>query len=208
MEAYMSDWYNPFSWGDSDSPDFGDIEGILAENQARLEELYGPYTEMGLRLMPTLEEQYNTLMTDPAAMQTMLGSGYTQSPGYQYNLDQQMNAMNQSLAAGGMLGTPTAQSQMMGVASGEASQDYWKYYGANADLFNTGLEGTQGLFDTGYNATNQLAGGLSNVYGSQANLAYANMASKDQMFSSALGGAMGLAGKMMKPGPTKAAGFI
>lgn len=187
-------WYNPLSWGGSSGSSDSEAQEYLAKIEPMLHQYYDPYVNMGQRTMGTLENEYNQLINDPASIQRMLGEGYTQSPGYQYAYEQEMNALNQSLAAGGMLGTPTAQNQSMEAAQGIASQDYWQYYGANSDLYNTGLSGTSHLFDTGFNATNQLAGGLSNVYGSQANLAYAGNQSQDEMLASLLGAGIGAAG--------------
>lgn len=207
-------WYNPFSWGEEDSST-EDAQAYLAQMEPMLHQYYDPYVQMGQRAMPTLEEQYGMLVNDPAAMQTMLGAGYTQSPGYEYQYDTAMNAGNQALSAGGMLGTPAAQTQMMGTAQGLANEDYWNYYNQNAKLYGMGLSGTQGLFDTGYNATNQLTGGLGNLYGSQANMAYANKQSQDQMLASLLGAGVGAAGYalggpaggMAATGATKAMGL-
>lgn len=189
-------WYNPFSWGEEDNSN-EDVQRYLAQMEPMLHRYYDPYIDMGKTAMGTLDEQYAMLLNDPAALQAMLGSGYTQSPGYQYNLNQAMNAGNMAASAGGMLGTPAHNEQMMGTASGLASQDYWKYYGNNQNLFNQGLAGTQGMFNTGFDATNAMAGGLGSMYGNQANLAYGNMQSQNQMLSSLLGGATGLAGLAM-----------
>lgn len=189
-------WYNPFSWGEEDNS-MGDVQDYLAQMEPMLHQYYDPYINNGQQAMGTLNEQYAMLLNDPAAMQAMLGSGYEQSPGYQYQYDTAMNAGNQAAAAGGMLGTPAHDTQMMGTAQGLASQDYWKYYGNNQNLYNQGLSGTQDMFNTGYNASNQMAGGMGSMYGNQANLAYANNQSQNQMLSSLLGGASGMAGMAM-----------
>jgi hypothetical protein len=142
--------------------------------------------------MGTLNEQYSQLLNDPASMQAMLGGSYQQSPGYQYQYDTAMNAGNSQLAAGGMLGTPGAQTQMMGTAQGLANQDYWNYYNANQNLYNSGLSGTQGMYNSGLEATNSLASGLGHMYGGQAKLASANMQTQNNMLGSLLGGLGGM----------------
>ena len=186
-------WYNPFSWGEDDNS-MDDVQGYLAQIEPMLHQYYDPYINQGQAAMGTLDQQYQMLLNDPAAMQAMLGSGYTQSPGYQYNYNQAMNAGNMAAAAGGMTGTPAHEEQMMGTASGIASQDYWKYYGANQGLWNQGLQGTQDMFNTGFNASNAMASGLGSLYGNQANLAYGNMQTQNDMFASLLGAGMGAAG--------------
>lgn len=186
----MSDWWNPFSWGQEGTDDAQDY---LDQMEPMLHEQYDPYQQYGMRAMPTLEEQYQMLVNNPAAMQQMLGGGYQQSPGYQYQYDSAMNASNQAAAAGGMLGTNAHQQQASNTATGLANQDYWNYYNQNANLYNTGLQGTQQQFNTGYDATNQLASGLGSTYGNQANLAYNTGQSANNMFGSFVGAGAGLA---------------
>jgi len=187
----MADWYNPFSWG---SDPYGDAQKYLGQYEQILNQAYDPYIEYGMRAMPTLEEQYALLLSNPAAVQAMLGQGFEESPGYEFQMDQAMNASNQAASAGGMLGTPSHTQQSMGVAQGLAAQDYWNYYNQNASLYNQGLTGTQGQFDTGFNATNQKQGAMGNLYGSKANLANAQGQSQQNMFSSLLGAGIGAAG--------------
>jgi len=183
-------WYNPFSWGGSDNS-MEDVQGYLSQMEPMLQEQYGPYKEAGLEALPTLQNQYSMLLQNPGAIQALLGQGFEQSPGYQFQLDQAMNAANQAASAGGMLGTPAHQQQAMGAAQGLANQDYWNYLGMNQGLYGQGLAGTQGLFGTGFDAANQMASGLGNIYGNQANLAYGNMQSQNQMLGSLLGAGLG-----------------
>jgi hypothetical protein len=186
-------WYNPFSWGGSDNS-MEDVQGYLSQMGPMLEEQYGPYRQAGMEALPTLQNQYAMLLQNPQAMQALLGGGYEKSPGYQFQYDEAMNAANQAAAAGGLLGTSGHQRQAAGLAQGLANQDYWNSYGANERLFGQGLAGTQGLFGTGFDATNQLASGLGSMYGNQANLAYSNMQSQNDMLASLLGAGIGAAG--------------
>lgn len=198
----MGSWYDPFGVTDAvsgifEGPDISDAQAELNKMEPMLHQYLDPYINMGQAAMGTLDQQYQMLLNDPAAMQAMLGAGYTQSPGYQYQYDTAMNAGNQALSAGGMLGTPAAQTQMMGTAQGLASQDYWKYYNNNQNLYNQGLSGTQDMFNTGFNATNQMTSGLGNLYGSQANMAFNKANSFNQMLASLGGAALGAAGGFM-----------
>jgi len=184
-------WYNPFSWGEED---MDDVHGYLDQMEPMLHEQYDPYRNAGLEAMPTLQEQYSQLLSNPAAMQAMLGQGFQESPGYQYQLQEGLNAADMASARGGMLGTNQHQTEAQKIAQGLANQDYGNYYNRNQNLFNQGLTGTQGLFDTGFDATNQLASGLGNVYGNQADLAYGNVQSQNNMFGSVLGAGLTAAG--------------
>lgn len=187
-------WYNPFSWGEEDQ---GDAQNYMANMEPMLHDQYDEWIDYGKRAMSPLEEQMMMLTQNPAQVQSMLGSSYQQSPGYQYQYDQAMNGANQAAAAGGMLGTNAHQQQASNIATGEANQDYWNYYNQNANLYNTGLNGLQQQLNTGYNATNQLAGGLGSLYGNQAQMAYTNGQNNNQMFGSMMGSAAGLAGLAM-----------
>ena len=63
-----------------------------------------------------------------------------------------------------------------------------------------GLRGTQGQFDTGFNATQGYAGSLGNLYGTQANLGYASAASNNNAQASLLGAGLGAAGSYFTGG--------
>src|SRR5689334_20220257 len=88
---------------------------------------YQPYIDQGQNSLSTLMNQYNTLINNPAAVMQMAGSGYQQSPGYQYEYDSAMNAQNSAAAAGGMLGTPYHQENAANTAADVANQDYQQY---------------------------------------------------------------------------------
>lgn len=167
---------------------------LLAQQRAELPGYYNPYIQRGQRAGDALEPQYQQLLSDPSAVQQMLGAQYQQSPGYQFQYNQAMNAANQAAAAGGYLGTSAHQLQAGNTATGLANQDYWNYFNANRDLFGEGLRGTEGLYNTGYDATNNLATNMGNTYGSQANLAYTRGQNKDSMIASLLGAGIGATG--------------
>lgn len=197
-------WYDPFNSIGTAGGIAGDVtnsffpnpangaSGYLTQLDPMYHQYYDPYIEYGMNAMPTLEQQYSQLLSNPASVQQMLGSGYQQSPGYQYQYDQAMNASNSAASAGGMLGTPAHQQQAMGTAQGLANQDYWKYYNQNANLYGMGLQGTQGMFDDGYDASQGLANSLGSAYKSQAALQYAGQASQNQATGNLLGGLMGM----------------
>ena len=171
-----------------------DVDKYLEDARRMMNEQYSPYQQAGQRALPQLENQYAQLLNNPASMQALLGQGFQQDPGYQYQLQEAMNEGNQAASAGGMLGTPGHQKQMMGVAQGLANQGYNDYWNRNQGLFGQGLSGTQGMFNTGFDATNNYAGGMGNLYGSQANLANARYQSGQDMLGSLLGAGIGAAG--------------
>lgn len=171
--------------------------GYLDQNPDIYHQYYDPYVQWGQETMPGLQEQYSMLMNDPAAQWAMMGQGFQQSPGYQFQVDQAMQGSNNAMAAGGMLGTPAHQQQNMNYANQIANQDYYNYMGNVGGLFNQGLQGTQGMFDTGYNASMGLAGNLAGNNASKANLQYAGQANKNNALGGLIGGIAGMAGGMM-----------
>ena len=56
--------------------------------QNMLMEYYGPWRDAGLKALPTLEEQYMMLLTNPAGINQMMGSTNQQYPGYDYQMQQ------------------------------------------------------------------------------------------------------------------------
>jgi len=177
-----------------DDSGYKDANNILNKQAAELPGYYNPYIQTGQRQAPALEEKYAALRDNPEALQHLLGDQYEQSPGYQFQYNQAMNGANAAAAAGGYAGTPAHQYQAGQLAQGLASQDYWNHYGANERLFNTGLEGTQQLYNTGYNASDALASNLGATYGSQANLAYTKGQNTANRNASLLGAGIGAGG--------------
>lgn len=149
-----------------------------------------------------VQNQYNDLMNDPAATYNWLGSGYQKSPGFDWQMNQGMNAANNAAASGGMQGSPQHQQQASTMATGLANQDFQNYmnrvsgmYGmglqGNANMFNTGLQGMQGINQMGYNASDSLAGALGSNLMNQGNLAFSGAAAKNQSKGSGWGDLLG-----------------
>ena len=144
-----------------------------------LQQYYSPYANAGQGSLNTLMQQYNTLLNNPQAIMQMAGSGYQQSPGYQYQYDQAMNAQNSAAASGGMLGTPYHQENAATTANDLANQDYEQYLNQTLGLYGKGLEGEQGLNQMGYNASNELATGLATNLGNEGGMAYSGVAGQN-----------------------------
>lgn len=179
---------------------------IDAGNQA-LGTLQGQNQQL-LGNLPGLQSQYSQDMTNPGQTLSQIGAGYTQSPGYQWQLDQGEAAITNAAAAGGYLGTPQQQQYAGTLATNLANQDYNDYMKSALDVYNTGLHGSQGLYDTGYRGTqdinhmgyqasNQLAEGLAQALMAQAHLAYAGQASRNQYHDSLAKGIFGAVGNIV-----------
>jgi len=148
-----------------------------------LHQYYDPYVGYGQQAMGQLQGQYNNLMSDPSGALNQIGQGYQSSPGFNFALQQALQASKQAAAAGGMAGSPQHEQQSMQVASGLASQDYNNWLHNALGLYGQGLSGTQGLANMGYGASNELAQSLSNNLASRAGSAYNAKANNLDMLS-------------------------
>lgn len=138
---------------------------------------YQPYMDMGGKAM---QDYYGKLNQNPTDVYNQLGSGYKESPGYKFQLQQALNSGNSANAAGGMLGTPQHEQQNMELAQGVASKDYNDYM---KNVLGLNTEQTQGLGQLtglGYNASNQYGSGLANLLGQQAQYGYLGQQGQNQ----------------------------
>lgn len=148
---------------------------------------YQPYINAGQQAMPQLQEQYQMLLNNPQMLMQKFGNSFQQSPGYQWNYNQNMNAIENAAAAGGMTGTPQHQQQAGTMASGLANQEYYNYLNQIMGMYGQGLQGTENINTQGYGASNELAQSLANNLMSQGNLAYAGKANQNQASGNFLG---------------------
>ena len=145
-----------------------------------LKQYLSPYINQGQSVYPQLQNTYSSLMNDPTQIYNKIGAGYKQSPGFQFNLSQAMNAGNNAAAAGGALGSPASQQMNADVASGLASRDFGNFMQNNIGMMNTGLQGEQGMYDTGFHASNNLAQMLSQALMGQGSIAAGGAEAQNQ----------------------------
>lgn len=158
---------------------------------------FDPYINAGHNAMDVTQGQYGSLINDPSGMFNKFANGYQKSPGFDWQMNQGMNAANNAAAAGGMAGSPQHQQQAATMAEGLANQDFYNYMSHVLGLYGTGLQGEQGISTTGYQASDQLAGGLANSLMNQGNTAFAGQAAQNKsqgdMWGNLFGGAATLA---------------
>lgn len=208
---FMGGGDNPY---DSASESYGKIPGATAP-------FYAPYQQAGQNALNQsqneyssllggrsgLQNNYNSLMNDPSGIYNRVASGYHQSPGYQWQLGQGINAANNAAASGGMLGTPQHQQQAATMAEGLANQDFNNYltHGlslysqglqGNQGLYNLGLEGNQNLNTMGYGANDQMAKILADMYSGQGQMQFAGQAAQNQSQGQTWGNILGSAGTL------------
>lgn len=146
---------------------------VLDQVPGTIKPYYEPYINQGQQAGNKLNDYYSQMLDDPGALYSKFGQGYKESPGYQFKLQQALNAGQNASAAGGMAGTPQNQYQQMGIAEGFANQDYEEYMKHIMDLFGGGISGNQKFQEQGYGASMGLGDSLANNLGSQAQYKYA-----------------------------------
>lgn len=170
--------------------------GMPYLNQA-LQQLPGyfqSYINAGNSALPQLQQQYGQLLNNPGAVMGKIGSGFQQSPGYQFQVNQSLGAANRASAAGGMAGSPMEQQNIAGTVNGLANQDYYNYLNHGMSMYGMGLQGMGDLAHMGYGASSNLGEDMTNAMMSQANLAYAGQANQNQAKGGMFGNLLGAAG--------------
>ncbi len=167
--------------------------GYLNQIPSTLQPHYQPYIDRGRNASDSVNDQYGQQVNDPGGIYNKLGAGYKESPGYQFKLQQALQAANQSSAAGGMLGTPQNQQQDMQLANDIGGQDFEKYLDHVMGIYNSGITGQQGTANQGFNADMDFGNALGNNLQSQGQLAYeganARNMGRGQNWSNIFGGA-------------------
>ena len=109
---------------------------------------------------------------------------YLGSSGYNFQLNQGLNAVNNNYATRGALDSGAALKAMNDYAQGQASNSFQTYFGNLNGVANTGLSATNALAGIGTNVSAQIASNNNNAATAQGNAAIA----KGNAFSGALGG--------------------
>jgi hypothetical protein len=215
----MGFFSDAFGSGGSDPAKAADK--YLSQIPGTITPYYQPYTQAGGQALgqygaesnalagmrPDLMQALTQLLQNPGNVYNQLGQGYQQSPGYEFNKNQNMQAITNAAAAGGMAGTPQHQMQAGAMASDLANQDFNQYLEHVMGLMTRGLSGGMGMYEQGfgglhnltnigYQSSNDLASSLASNLVNQANNAYAGAANKNQRRGGALGAGLGFLGSL------------
>lgn len=151
------------------------LERIPGETKPYLD----PFFQAGKGALPSLQEQYGSLLGDPGALMNRIGGSYQQSPGLNFAIQQALQGAGHAAAAGGMAGSPAHQQQSMQLASNLANQDYNNWLQNALGMYGMGLSGQQGLAGMGQQAGTSLADIISQTLAQQGNLAYQGQAQQN-----------------------------
>lgn len=120
-------------------------------------------------------------------------SSFTQSPDYQFALDQGMQALDRSAAAGGMLTSGGADADRIAFGQGLATQNYGNFYNRLAGLAGAGQNAATGIGQFGANAASNIGNAYANIGNARAS-SYQQQGHANAQLGGAVGGfASGLA---------------
>lgn len=198
--SWLSDFFsggkNP---ADAAMPYLNQISGM--EHQA-----YDPYIQHGNDAYNVLNPQYSHMASDPTAFLEQIMKGYEPSKAYQLRRDETQRAAGNTAAAGGMRGSINDITNQARLTDSLLGEDMQQWLNNVLGLQKQGLEGEQGFYNTGFNATKGLTGDLANVLGTQAGLAFQGQANQNQSRNDLLSGLMkafgGIAGFGLPGGGT------
>lgn len=169
-----------------------DVNNYLGQIPGVGQQYLGPYASGGVNAMNTMQNQYSQMM-DPTAFIAALMKNYQPSAQYQANLQNMTSQLANTAAAGGISGTPLHQQQQGQLANQLLSQDQQQYLQNALGVLGTGLSGENSIFNTGANASNNLADMIGGALNSQGSLAFLNNEQNTNNLSSMLGSGFGYA---------------
>ena len=152
---------------------------------------YQPYMEAGNRAIPQLEEQYGQLLNQPGQKLNTIGKDFHASPGFQFALQQALQGAGHAAAAGGMAGSPQHEQWNQGLATDLGNQDYYNWLGKATGLYGQGLQGEQGMYAGGLQASHSMADQVAQALAAQGAYGYEGAAGKNKAFGSDIGNLFG-----------------
>lgn len=182
--SWLSEYFHPKNPANEANQYISQIPGQVSP-------YFDPYIQAGKRSIPTLEDQYNSLLTNPGDKLNQFGQGYQQSPGFQFALQQALQGAGHAAAAGGMAGSPQHEQQNMELATQLGNQDYYKYLDHVMGLYGAGLSGEQGLYSGGQGASTNMANSIAQTLAQQAAYKYQGQAGQNSANSSFLSDLIG-----------------
>lgn len=158
------------------------------------------YIDRGTRAQNTLEDLFKNIRENPQSIMDLLGKGYQQSPGFDWNMKRSQQAINNASAAGGMLGTPQHEQQSADMASALSSRDFGDYMQRMMGIWGTGVQGTENFANRGWDASKTLMEDLANLGGAQGAYAAQDTAGRNKGMSNMFSGAASILGPMVNGG--------
>jgi hypothetical protein len=150
-----------------------------------------PYSQAGQQAIPTLQGQYGDLLNNPGAKLNQIGANFQQSPGFKFALQQALQGAGHAEAAGGMAGSPEHEQQNMALATNLGNQEYYNWLNPATQMYQSGLQGTQGLASGGLQAGSSVADMIAQALAQQGAYAYQGAAGQNTAQNAGIGNLFG-----------------
>lgn len=161
---------------------------------------YDPFMQQGAAAYQNISPIYRQMTESPQDYLGNLMKSYSPSQYYQSQRDKGAAALANSAAAGGMRGSVADVEGQTNLTNSLLNQDMQNWLKNALGYQNLGLQGQQHIYDTGYEATKGLTGDISNILGTQEQLAFQGQREKQRqnqdLISSLFGAAGGIFGGM------------
>lgn len=183
--------FDMFSGGsnpaDAAMPYLNKVEPLEREN-------YSPYINRGNDAASNLSPQFEQMTKDPAAFLEMLMGSYEPSKGYGLRRDEALRSAGNSAAAGGMRGSINDINNEAHITDSLLSDDMQQWLQNVLGIQGTGMSGESHFADEGYDATKNMTSDLSNLFGTQSQLAFQGAANQNKTSSDMMSGLMKMLG--------------
>lgn len=150
-----------FGGGDYGNPADAGM-GYLNRIPAEVGKYYQPFISSGQQAEQITNPIYGQMSQNPQDFLNSIMRGYNPSEGYRFKERELGDALRNTAAAGGFVGTPYHQQQQGELTSGLLSQDMQQFLNNILGIQGTGLQGQENRIGRGYNA----ATGYGNILGS------------------------------------------
>lgn len=151
---------------------------------------YDPFINMGKEATNTLNPQFNQMSGNPAEFLEGLMEKYQPSRSYQLRNEEALRSAGNTAAAGGMRGSLGDIKNESRISDSLMGDDMQQWLQNVLGIQGRGQSGLGHEFDTGYDASKSLSGDLSNIMGTQGQLAFQGQANQNRSRSDALSGVL------------------
>ncbi len=139
-----------------------------------------PFRQFGLRSGGNIQSIAEMMSKDPVAFMNNIMSQYQESPGFKFKKDQLLKQAGNTAAAGGMRGTGQDVFNEDMLTNSLMSQDMQQWLQNSLGILGTGLGEENQLFNTGFNASSDLANILGSNLTQEGGLAFQGQAQQNE----------------------------
>jgi hypothetical protein len=155
---------------------------------------YNPFIQHGEDAYGKFNPITSSMLTDPAGFLESMMKGYQPSRGFQLKNDQMLRTAGNTAAAGGMRGSMQNIGNSAKITDMLMGDDMQQWLQNVMGIQGRGLNSQEHLYDTGFDATKNLTGDLSNVLGTQGTLNFYDTTNRNKEKQDMLMGILKMAG--------------